>query len=247
MEIIPAIDLLAGRCVRLFQGDFDKVTAYERDPVELAASYRAAGASRLHVVDLDGARTGTPRHLDVISAIAGTSGLAVQAGGGIRDARTVDAFLAAGVTRVVVGSVAVNEPATALDWIRYAGPERFVLAFDVRIDRSSGEPMAVTHGWRDASGRCLWDLIEQFLAAGARHFLCTDVGRDGTLAGPNNTLYAECVQRFPAARIIASGGLASAADLPALAATGVGAVVAGRALLDGLLSLEEMRQCSRAG
>jgi phosphoribosylformimino-5-aminoimidazole carboxamide ribotide isomerase len=246
MEIIPAIDLLGGRCVRLFQGDFARVTEYEDDPVELARRYLAAGARRLHVVDLDGARSGSPANLAIIARLAAEPRLPVQAGGGIRNRAMMDALLAAGVARVVIGSTAIRDPDTAVGWLASVGPDRFVLAFDVTLDPANGEPLAMTHGWRERSARGLWDLMEQFLAAGARHFLCTDVGRDGTLAGPNNTLYAECTRRFPEARILASGGLASAADLPALAATGVAGVVVGRALLDGRLSIEEIRQFSRA-
>jgi phosphoribosylformimino-5-aminoimidazole carboxamide ribotide isomerase len=247
MEIIPAIDLLGGRCVRLYQGDFGKVTEYGRDPVELAETYRASGARRLHLVDLDGARSGTPANLGIIARLAGESGMGVQVGGGIRTWEVAEALLAAGAERIVVGSAAITDPVMVMGWLQDAGPERFVLAFDVRLDPGSGAPLAVTHGWQAASGRILWDLMEKFLAGGALHFLCTDVGRDGTLGGPNNALYAECVRRFPGARIIASGGLSSAADLPPLAETGVAGVVTGRALLDGRLTLEEMRQFSRAG
>ena len=247
MEVIPAIDLLGGRCVRLFQGDFGKVTEYDQDPVEIAGNYRAAGAKRLHVVDLDGARTGSPANLGIIRKLASDPRVALQVGGGIRSRDMVDTLLAAGAERVVVGSIAINDPPTAIGWLEAAGADRFVLAFDVKVDPGNGEPLAVTHGWRDASGKRLWDLMEQFLAAGACHFLCTDVGRDGTLAGPNIELYADCVRRFPRARIIASGGIGSAADLPRLAATGVAAVVAGKALLDGRITLEEIRQFSRAG
>jgi phosphoribosylformimino-5-aminoimidazole carboxamide ribotide isomerase len=247
MEVIPAIDLLGGRCVRLFQGDFDKVTEYDQDPVEIAGKYLAAGAKRLHVVDLDGASTGSPANLRIIRKLASDPRLVLQVGGGIRSRAMVDTLLAAGAGRVVVGSIAVNDPPAAIGWLNAAGAERLVLAFDVKLDADSGEPMAVTHGWREASGKHLWDLMEQYLAAGARHFLCTDVGRDGTLAGPNVALYADCVRRFPKARVIASGGLGSAADLPRLAATGVAAVVAGKALLDGRITLAEIRQFSPAG
>lgn len=246
MEIIPAIDLLGGRCVRLFQGDFTRVTDYGDDPLELAMRYRSAGARRLHVVDLDGARTGAAANLELITKLAAVPELAVQAGGGIRSSAAVDRLLAAGVGRIVVGSMAVTEPRIALDWLGASGPERFVLAFDVRLDPSGSEPVVMTHGWREQGGKGLWQLMEQFLAAGARYFLCTDVGRDGTLAGPNNALYAECTRRFPEARILASGGLAGAADLPALAATGVAGVIAGRALLDGTLTFEEIKRFSRA-
>lgn len=247
MEVIPAIDLLGGRCVRLYQGDFGQVTRYDHDPVDLALRYRDAGAERLHLVDLDGAKSGVPAHLDTIGRITRAAGLAVQVGGGIRNRATAESLLAAGAERVVVGSVAINQPAEVLGWVRELGPERIVLAFDVRLTPGSGEPVAVTHGWRESSGRSLWDLMGDYLAAGAQHVLCTDVERDGTLDGPNTALYAECHRRYPAARLIASGGLASAADLPGLAATGVAAVVTGKALLDGRINLEELRRFSRAG
>ncbi len=247
MEVIPAIDLLGGRCVRLFQGDFAQVTAYDHDPVALAAIYRDAGATRLHLVDLDGAKSGVPAHLDVIHRIAAMAGLALQVGGGIRTLATAEALLAAGAERVVIGSVAIERPAEVIGWLRVLGADRVVIACDVRLAPGSGDPVAVTHGWRESSGRRLWDILDQYQAEGAADFLCTDVGRDGTLAGPNTALYAECCRRYPAAHLIASGGLASAADLPALAATGVAGVVTGKALLDGRLTLAEIRQFSRAG
>lgn len=247
MQIIPAIDLLGGRCVRLYQGDFDKVTEYARDPVELALSYRDAGSRLLHLVDLDGARAGQPANLPILRRLAGESGMAVQIGGGIRTRAMAETLLEAGAERIVIGSMAVKDSGTVLDWMRAAGPERFVLAFDVRLDPATGNPVALTHGWRESSGNLLWSLMDEFLSSGARHFLCTDVSRDGTLAGPNNELYAECVRRYPEAAMIASGGLGSAADLPGLAATGVAGVVTGKALLDGRLTLEEIRKFSRAG
>jgi len=246
MEIIPAIDLLGGRCVRLFKGDFAQVTGYDRDPIDIAAGYRDAGATRLHLVDLDGARTGTPGNLDIVRRITAEAGLTVQVGGGVRSLAMARTLLDAGAQRVVVGSVAINDPPEVLGWIAEAGAERFVIAVDVQLD-AAGTPVAATHGWQSASGRTLWSLLETYLAAGAQDFLCTDIGRDGTLAGPNLALYRECSQRFPAARVIASGGIGSAADLGPLAATGVTAVVTGKALLDGRLTLEEIRQFSRAG
>jgi phosphoribosylformimino-5-aminoimidazole carboxamide ribotide isomerase len=247
MELIPAIDLLGGRCVRLLRGDFGAVTEYERDPIELASAYRAAGARRLHVVDLDGARTGNPANTAIIRRLAGDKSMAVQVGGGIRTLAAATALLAAGAERVVVGSIAVDEPDTVLDWLADLGVDRLVLAFDVTLEEASGDPIVVTHGWTRSSGRSLWELMDRYCSADARHFLCTDVRRDGTLAGANNQLYADCVQRYPAARIMASGGLSSASDIPALARTGVAAAITGKALLDGRLSLEELRQFSLAG
>lgn len=245
MEIIPAIDLLGGRCVRLYQGDFDQVSRYDLDPVELARQYRSAGLRRLHVVDLDGARTGSPQNMPAIRGLVTDTGLAVQAGGGIRSVERARELLAAGADRVVVGSVAAEDPDTALGWLEEVGAERFVLAFDVRLPED-GDPVVLTRGWVRDSGVTLWELTERYLAAGGRHFLCTDIARDGTLAGPNVALYAECARRYPEAGFIASGGVASTGDLEALRDTGVAAVVTGKALLDGRITLEEIRSFSRA-
>lgn len=245
MEVIPAIDLLDHQCVRLYQGDFAKVTVYPDNPLELAQRYRQAGLNRLHVVDLDGARTGSPRNMDLIAAMASEPGVAIQAGGGLRDLDRALALRAAGVDRVVVGSVAAEQPATALAWLDRLTPAHLVLAFDVRVP-SQGDPVVVTRGWVQDSSHSLWQLLDRFCSRGARHFLCTDMAQDGTLAGPNLSLYRDCARRFPGAEIIASGGVGCRADLQALAATGVAAVVTGKALLDGRLTLEEIESYSRA-
>jgi phosphoribosylformimino-5-aminoimidazole carboxamide ribotide isomerase len=245
MEVIPAIDLLNQQCVRLYQGDFSRVTVYSADPVELARRYRDAGLRRLHVVDLDGARTGSPQNMELITAMASQVGLAVQAGGGLRDIDRALALRAAGAERVVVGSVAAEMPDTALEWLDRLGAEHLVLAFDVRVAENE-DPAVLTRGWVKDSGNSLWELLDRFCARGARHFLCTDIGQDGTLAGPNLNLYRECKLRFPGASIIASGGVGSLADLQELAATGASAVVTGKALLDGRLTLQEIESFSRA-
>jgi phosphoribosylformimino-5-aminoimidazole carboxamide ribotide isomerase len=247
MDVIPAIDLLGGRCVRLYQGDFEQVTGYDADPLALAARYRAAGAARLHVVDLDGARSGKAANRAIVGMLAAKAGMAVQVGGGVRTLQTLQDLLAAGADRVVVGSAAVKDPLLVCQWLEAVGAERLILGLDVSVPPGGGPPEALVQGWQQGSGRSLWDLAELYAQAGAVHVLCTDIGRDGTLAGPNEDLYTECVKRFPGLRWIASGGLGSAADLPRLAATGVAAVVAGKALLDGRISLEEIRQFSRAG
>ncbi len=244
MEVIPAIDLLDRRCVRLYQGDFEQVTVYDTDPLELARSYRAAGLRRLHVVDLDGAKTGSPRNMDLIGAMAG-HGVAVQAGGGIRSLDRALALRSAGADRVVVGSVAAEQPAVALEWLEALGSEHLVLAFDVRVP-AGGDPQVLTRGWASDSGATLWGLLDTFCRRGARHFLCTDIAQDGTLAGPNLALYQECARRFPGAAVIASGGVGSLPDLQRLATTGAAAVVTGKALLDGRLTLQEIASFSRA-
>lgn len=244
MEVIPAIDLLGGRCVRLYQGDFAKVTVYPDDPLALAGRYLAAGMGRLHVVDLDGARTGGPENLPIIGAMAALAGLSLQAGGGIRDLERARRLRDAGADRVVIGSVAAEQPETAFAWLDELGADHLVLAFDVRL-APGGDPVVLTRGWVHDSGTSLWTLLERFSERGAVHFLCTDVARDGTLGGPNLGLYRECARRFPGARVIASGGVGSPTDLQTLAATGIAATVTGKALLDGRLTLEEIRQFSR--
>jgi phosphoribosylformimino-5-aminoimidazole carboxamide ribotide isomerase len=239
MELIPAIDLLDGQCVRLRQGDFGQVSRYAADPLELAQGYAATGARRLHLVDLDGARAGEPRNLPVLRRIAASTSLAVQCGGGVRSLDQARNLLDAGARRIVVGSMAVEQPDEAATWLTALGADRLVLAFDVRLT-DDGEPLAATRGWLEDTRHSLWDLMAHYLALGARDYLVTDIGRDGTLAGPNDALYAEAQRRYPAARVIASGGVGSAADLHRLATTGVAAVVVGKALLDGRVSPAEM-------
>jgi len=243
MEVIPAIDLLDGSVVRLYQGDFRQVTQYVKDPLELAARYADAGARRLHVVDLDGAKTGKPTNLPIIERLASLD-IEVQTGGGIRDLPALQRLIDAGVRRGVIGSAAVKQPRLVDEWIDAVGSEHIVLAMDVRLDER-GEPEVLTDGWTEGSGQRLWPLIDRYLARGAREFLCTDIAKDGTLEGPNIALYRACVERYPDAEFIASGGVSSAADLRTLAATGVTRVVTGKALLDGRLTLEEIEQFSR--
>jgi len=243
LEVIPAIDLLDGTMVRLFQGDFDQVTQYAGDPLELAEQYAGTGARRLHVVDLDGAKTGAPTNLPMIESLSAL-GLEVQAGGGIRDLPRLKALFDAGVSRAVIGSIAVEDRDEVTDWIAAMGAERIILAVDVRLGKD-GEAQVLTRGWQTDSGQSLWPLVEYYLDHGATEFLCTDIARDGTLRGPNLPLYEKCVTRYPGAQFIASGGVSSLADLEALEQIGIDRVVTGKALLDGRLTLEEITKFSR--
>ena len=246
MEVIPAIDLMNGGCVRLYKGDFDQVTEYDQDPLDIAARYRESGSERLHLVDLDGARSGELVNIDVIRRITRELSLKVQVGGGIRDFDRVQLLLDAGADRVVIGSTAVQQPEEVAGWIKQVGGEHVVLAFDVFID-DKGVPVPQTHGWTEAGDKTLWDLLDYFVANGGIHYLCTDIDKDGTLEGPNFDLYSECSRRYPDAKFIASGGVASATDLPKLKATGADGVVTGKALLDGRLTLEEIQLFSQNG
>ena len=238
MKLIPAIDIRGGRCVRLFKGDFDRETRYDADPVELAARYRALGATWLHVVDLDGAAAGTPKNLALIRRMR-VDGLSVQLGGGIRDDASLEQALDV-ADRVVVGSLAVSEPERVREWFERYGAERFTLGFDVRID-DAGTPYVTTHGWTRTTDLTLDDAVRRFLPNGLVHVLCTDVARDGALAGPNVELYTGLVQRWPTLAVQASGGIRNADDLAALAATGVAGAISGKALLEGRIGPDAIR------
>jgi len=239
MELIPAIDLRGGRVVRLFQGDFGAETVYDRTPAELYDQYARAGARHLHVVDLDGARDGQAGNRALVAQLATPGKLAIQCGGGLRSSLSVQALLSAGVHRAVIGSLAVSEPGEVRAWFDEFGADRLVLALDVRLD-ADGVPRVATHGWREQSALALWDVLDGYEGSGLAHVLCTDVARDGALAGPNLRLYQEAVSRFPWVRWQASGGIRHAADLRALAETGVVAAVSGKALLEGRMKPEEL-------
>ena len=239
MELIPAIDLRGGRVVRLFQGDFDAETVYDPSPADLSVRYARAGARYLHVVDLDGARDGQAGNRALVAELAELGTLAIQCGGGLRSSLAVQALLAVGVHRAVIGSLAVTEPGEVRVWLDEFGADRLVLALDVRLG-ADGVPRVATHGWREQSALALWDVLNGYEGSGLTHVLCTDVARDGALTGPNLRLYREAVSRFPWIRWQASGGIRHAADLQALAETGVAAAVSGKALLEGRMKPEEL-------
>jgi len=242
--LIPSIDLRGGRCVRLLRGDFERETRYELEPQELLRRYRALGASWLHLVDLDGARDGSGHGANVnrllIERLAAHSSLHLQVGGGVRSAAVIDELLRIGVARVVIGSAAVERPDEVSGWLERYGSERLCLAFDLRLDEQH-VPRLQTHGWRQSSTQTLWDAVASFAARGLKHLLCTDIDRDGALSGPNVTLYQEALRRFPALQWQASGGIASSADLGALAACGLPAAISGTALLQERIPIEELR------
>lgn len=240
MRLIPAIDLKSGRCVRLYQGDFDAETRYAVDPVELAGRYQALGADWLHVVDLDGAKDGVGGNGQIIQRLTAIPGLNIQMGGGLRDSTSIRSMLEAGVARAVLGSAAVTHPQDVKQWFAQFGAQRLTLAFDIRLDDHS-VPRLATHGWRTQSSLALWDAVAQYAPCGLAHVLCTDVSRDGALNGPNLDLYAQALQRFPAIQWQASGGIRDSADLQSLAELGVAAAISGKALLEARIPVEELQ------
>ncbi|HMK93247.1 MAG TPA: 1-(5-phosphoribosyl)-5-[(5-phosphoribosylamino)methylideneamino]imidazole-4-carboxamide isomerase [Thermoleophilia bacterium] len=242
MKIYPAIDLVGGRCVRLQQGRFETAKVYGDDPLAMADRFERAGASVLHVVDLDGAKDPKARQLALLKSLAGHTKLSMEVGGGIRDRDDVAALLEAGVARVVVGSVAAREPDRACALLSEFGPERVVLGLDVRLD-ASGVPRLATHGWKDTEATTLWSALECFVPAGMRWLLCTDIGRDGMLTGPSADLYRQVRERFPAVELLASGGIATLDDLKAMRALGCAGAIVGKALYEGRFTLEEALAC----
>ena len=242
MIIYPAIDLRGGRIVRLTEGKFDQEKSYGDDPLAVARGFQAAGATWLHVVDLDGAKDPAKRQTALVEQLARDSGLRVQTGGGIRDESQVATLLQAGVQRVIIGSLAVRQPDLVRGWLRQFGPEKIILSPDVRLD-AAGIPRIAAAGWQETTGVALDDLLNGFLPAGLIHILCTDISRDGKLTGPNSALYAALVQRFPTLQIQASGGVASLDDLRTLQTTGAAGAIVGRALYENKFTLQEALAC----
>ena len=234
----PAIDVRDGRVVRLQQGDYARETRYADDPFELASRYAAQGATWLHLVDLDAARDGGYAQLDLLARIKAATTLKVQTGGGIRDDAGVDALFTAGADRIVVGSLAIREPDRVKGWLARYGAERVTLALDASCN-PDGEWQLPSHGWTLASGASLLAVLDEYLQAGARHVLCTDIARDGMLAGPALELYGQLLARAPQVQLQASGGIRSVDDIREAAGLGCSGVVLGKALLDGRFTLAQ--------
>jgi phosphoribosylformimino-5-aminoimidazole carboxamide ribotide isomerase len=232
MEVIPAIDLKSGRCVRLYQGDYQRETVYSDDPLAVALAWQEQGASRLHLVDLDGAARGRQANLEAIAAIVKGLNIPVQVGGGIRGVETAETLLAAGVSRVVIGTAAVEKPSLVEHLCREQGNERVVVAVDAR----NGQ--VAIKGWREDTSLSSLQLAQQMARLGVSRLLYTDISRDGTLTEPNFAANASLVQETGLA-VLASGGIASLEHVRRLAATGVEGAIVGRALYTGDIQLAE--------
>jgi phosphoribosylformimino-5-aminoimidazole carboxamide ribotide isomerase len=240
MEAVPAIDLLGGKAVRLRQGDYGSATEYSADPIATARGFSAAGLRRLHLVDLDGAKDGSTDGLRALRRICAETPLLVTYGGGMRRLSDVEAAFAAGASEVVVGSLAVQRPELFREILVSFGGSRIVLAADVREGRVS------VSGWTEDSGTALVDLVLQYSESGLEWLLCTEISRDGMLTGPAFELYRQLRRRFSGLKIIASGGITSAADLAALAGEGISRAIVGRALYEKRIEIRELRECSRS-
>lgn len=235
IEIIPAIDIIGGKCVRLTKGDYDKQRTYADNPAEMAAELESLGARRLHVVDLDGAKSRHIVNTATLEQITERTNLVVDFGGGIKSEDDIERAFRFGASMVTVGSVAVTDKALMQRWIDTCGAERIILGADVRDGRIS------VNGWKEDSQEEIADFLEYYINKGVTKVLCTDISRDGTLMGPSLKLYRKILQRFPDLYLIASGGVSGVGDIRELDSAGVPAVVFGKAFYEGRISKEELR------
>ena len=233
IELIPAIDIIDGKCVRLTKGDYDTKKIYNEDPVSVAKEFEAHGIRRLHVVDLDGARSKHIVNDKVLQRIARETNLVIDFGGGIKTDEDVARAFEAGAHMITIGSIAVTDPERSMEWLHKYGPEHIVLGADVRNGRVS------INGWKEDSQEELVPFLDRYLSEGMRNVLCTDISKDGMLQGPAIALYREVMEHYPDCHLIASGGVSSMDDIRALEAAGIPAVVFGKAIYEGKIKLEE--------
>ncbi|MBR0274458.1 MAG: 1-(5-phosphoribosyl)-5-[Bacteroidaceae bacterium] len=234
MLLIPAIDIINGRCVRLTKGDYATEKVYADDPVEVARQMEVLGFRRLHVVDLDGARSKHVVNLDVLQRITRETRLVVDFGGGVKTEEDMRKVLDAGAQMVTVGSIAVTAPEKVMQWLQAFGADRIVLGADVKNGRIS------INGWKEESALELLPFLDSYMRQGIRHVLCTDISKDGMLQGPATPLYQTIMQAHPDCQLIASGGVSSIEDIRALSAAGIPAVVFGKAIYEGRINLQEL-------
>jgi phosphoribosylformimino-5-aminoimidazole carboxamide ribotide isomerase len=234
MRIIPAIDIIDGKCVRLSQGDYNQKRVYNENPLEVAKQFQDAGLTHLHLVDLDGAKAGKIINWKVLEKITSATNLTVDVGGGVKTEEDLKVVLNCGAKQVNIGSLAVSEPQIVLNWLAQYSADVIILSADVK-----GTKVAVS-GWLKDSGVELNDLISQFTNEGLRYAVCTDISKDGMLQGPSFDLYKQLLTDFPKLRLIASGGVAEMDDLYALREIGVNGVIVGKAIYEGRIRLNEL-------
>lgn len=233
IELIPAIDIINGQCVRLTKGDYDQKTVYGK-PMDMALEFERIGYKRLHVVDLDGAKSKHIVNDAVLREITSSTNLVVDFGGGIKTDEDIEKAFAAGASMVTIGSIAVTNPDLFMGWLEQYGTDRMILGADVRHGKIS------INGWKEDSAENLLPFLKKYVDAGVRNVLCTEISKDGTLAGPAIELYQEIMDAYPQLHLIASGGVSSLSDIKALNAAGIPAVVFGKAIYEGKINLKEL-------
>lgn len=240
MELIPAIDIIGGKCVRLSKGDYAARTTYSDSPVDVARHFEDLGLSRLHVVDLDGAKASHIVNLRVLEEITAATSLTVDFGGGIKREDDLRAAFEHGASMVTIGSLAATQPQLVLQWAESWGAERFIVGAD------AAEGRIRIHGWLADGGMSLMEFISFYMERGISRVLCTDISRDGMLSGPNIELYSSIMRQFPDCRLIASGGVSSEQDILALSAAGIPSVVFGKAFYEGRIDIATLRSALSA-
>jgi phosphoribosylformimino-5-aminoimidazole carboxamide ribotide isomerase len=238
IEIIPAIDIIDGRCVRLTKGDFADKKVYDASPLDMAMQYADCGVRRIHMVDLDGARRSKPMNLKTLEEVASKSGVEIEWGGGIADDSALASIFNAGATQAIIGSVAALRPAEFSRWLRIFGPDRMLLGADVR------DGVVAVKGWVQQTGLTLSEQIGWFLEDGLRYVVCTDIARDGLLQGPSFDLYAELMEEFQSVVFTASGGISGMDDIRELDRIGVPKVVVGKAIYEKRIKLDDIKAWS---
>ena len=235
MQIIPAIDIIDGKCVRLTQGDYNQKKIYNEHPLEVAKQFEDAGLRRLHLVDLDGAKQKAVKNWKVLETIASKTRLVIDFGGGIATEDDVKIVFDSGAAMATVGSIAVKNEFEFVKWLLIFGADKFLLGADVK------DKMIAIHGWLETTDKSIFDFIKNYISKGVQQIFCTDVSKDGKLEGPSADLYKEIITRFPALYFIASGGVASMKDLELLKQTGCKAVIIGKAIYENRISLDELK------
>jgi len=238
MKIIPAIDILDGKVVRLHKGDYDASTEYSNSPLEQLTDYADAGAKLVHIVDLDAAKKGEFVNRTVLEGLIHNSPVKLQVAGGIRSEKDLQDRLYMGINRVVIGSMVVNDTDAFCVWLKKYGADRLVAAVDVKKNES-GDFIPQVHGWTESSNITLFELLDELVANGLKHLLCTDIDKDGTLEGPSFALYAEIQNRYPDLVLQASGGISSLDDLEKLVQMKLPEAISGKAILDGRIDLSD--------
>jgi len=235
MQIIPAIDIINGKCVRLTQGDYNSMKVYNEDPLEVAKQFEDAGLARLHLVDLDGAKAGTVKNWKVLEKIAGKTDMEIDFGGGIKTSKDADIVLNSGAKWCTIGSMAVKNEEEFVSWIEQYGAATFLLGADVK-----NEKIAIG-GWLETTDIWVYDFIRKYLNYGIKQVFCTDVSKDGLLQGPSVKLYKQIVTEFPSLFFIASGGVSSMKDLEELAAIGCNGAIVGKAIYENRIALKDLK------
>lgn len=239
MQIIPAIDIIDGKCVRLTQGDYNQKTIYNEDPLEMALKFQDAGLQRLHLVDLDGAKAGVVTNWKVLERLTAKTALVIDFGGGIKKEEDLAVVFNSGASYATIGSLAVKQEAVFVEWIKNYGADKFLLGADVKEEK-----IAIA-GWLETTDVWIYDFIEKYMSHGIQQLFCTDVSKDGKLEGPAVALYQQILEKFPSLHFIASGGVSNMNDLELLREAGCAGAIVGKAIYENRISIKELSKFNR--